>query len=129
MWEHENVFSLVVQVVCYWAGGECNNQPSTGRARTEKKNGMHNQVSAGIEILDVIRLHVLEVLLLTVLKNESNTSAVHQLVVHQESSVGYFPPTSSTHLNNIQASKVRTVKVPNRLQVMRNGFFVPCPGR
>jgi hypothetical protein len=32
MWEHKNVFSLVVQLVCYWAGGERNNQPSTGAA-------------------------------------------------------------------------------------------------
>ena len=26
MWEHENVFSLVVQLLCCWAGGERNNQ-------------------------------------------------------------------------------------------------------
>jgi len=32
MWEHENIFSLVVQLVCCWVGGECNNQPSTGVA-------------------------------------------------------------------------------------------------
>ena len=29
MWEHENVFSLVVRLVCCWAGGEHNNQPLT----------------------------------------------------------------------------------------------------
>jgi hypothetical protein len=33
MWEHENVFSLVVQLVCGWAGGERNNQPFTGAAK------------------------------------------------------------------------------------------------
>ena len=33
MWEHENIFSLVVQLVCCWVGGECNNQPSTGVAK------------------------------------------------------------------------------------------------
>jgi hypothetical protein len=27
MWEHENVFSLVIQLLCCWAGGERNNQP------------------------------------------------------------------------------------------------------
>ncbi len=26
IWEHENVFILVVQLVCSWAGGERNNQ-------------------------------------------------------------------------------------------------------
>jgi len=33
MWEDENVVSLVVQLVCCWADGECNNQPSTGAAK------------------------------------------------------------------------------------------------
>jgi hypothetical protein len=33
MWEDENVVSLVVQLVCCWAGGERNNQPSTGAAK------------------------------------------------------------------------------------------------
>ncbi len=33
MWEHENVVSLVVQLVCYWAGRERNNQPLTGAAK------------------------------------------------------------------------------------------------
>jgi hypothetical protein len=33
MWEHENVFSLVVQSVSCWAGGERNNQPLTGATK------------------------------------------------------------------------------------------------
>ena len=57
--------------------------------------------------------------------NDSNTPAFHQLVVHPESRVGYFPPTSAAHLNNILASMVKTLKVPNRLQVFRNGVFLP----
>jgi len=57
--------------------------------------------------------------------NGSNTPAFHQLVVHPESRVGYFPPTSAAHLNYILVSMVRTVKVPNRLQVFRNVVFLP----
>ena len=33
MWEDENIVSLVVQLICCWAGRECNNQPSTGAAK------------------------------------------------------------------------------------------------
>ncbi len=33
MWEDENIVQLVVQLVCCWAGGERNNQPSTGAAK------------------------------------------------------------------------------------------------
>jgi hypothetical protein len=33
MCEDENVVSLLVQLVCCWAGGERNNQPSTGAAK------------------------------------------------------------------------------------------------
>ncbi len=33
MWEDGNVVSLVVQLVCGWAGGELNNQPLTGAAK------------------------------------------------------------------------------------------------
>jgi hypothetical protein len=33
MWEHEKVFSLVVQVICCWVGGEHNNQPSMGEEK------------------------------------------------------------------------------------------------
>jgi hypothetical protein len=32
-WEHENVFSLVAQLVCCWVGGERNKQPSMGAAK------------------------------------------------------------------------------------------------
>jgi len=37
MWEHEHIFSLVVQLVCCWVGGECNNQPSTRGAKVMDK--------------------------------------------------------------------------------------------
>ena len=33
LWEDENVVRLVVQLVCCWAGGERNNQPSTGAVK------------------------------------------------------------------------------------------------
>jgi len=33
MWEHENVFSLVVKLICCWVGGEHNIQPTTGAAK------------------------------------------------------------------------------------------------
>ena len=36
MREHEKIFSLVVQSVCCWLGGERNN------AAQKQKNGMHN---------------------------------------------------------------------------------------
>jgi len=37
MWEDENVVSLVFQLVYCWAGGERNNQPSTGAAKVIDK--------------------------------------------------------------------------------------------
>ena len=33
MWEHENMFTLVAQLVCCWVDGERNNQPLTGVAK------------------------------------------------------------------------------------------------
>jgi hypothetical protein len=47
MWEHENVFSLVVQLVCCWAGGERNNQPLTGAAKVMDDWDKSDRTAAG----------------------------------------------------------------------------------
>jgi len=48
MWrEHENVFSLVVQLVRGWAGSECNNQPSTGAGDVMDGWDKSNRTAAG----------------------------------------------------------------------------------
>jgi hypothetical protein len=47
MWEHENVFSLVVQLICCWVGGEHNNQPLTGAAKVMDGQDKSNRTAAG----------------------------------------------------------------------------------
>ena len=62
MWEHENVFSLVVKSICCWAGGERNNQPTMGVAKvmdgrdtsdiTVAGKGWQKGTAAGSESVD-----------------------------------------------------------------------------
>jgi hypothetical protein len=47
MWEHEKVFSLVVQLVCSWAGGEHNSQPSTEGAKAMDSRYKNDRAAAG----------------------------------------------------------------------------------
>jgi hypothetical protein len=47
MWKHENVFGLVVEWVCCWAGGEHNNQPSTGVAKVMDFRDKRDRRAAG----------------------------------------------------------------------------------
>jgi hypothetical protein len=47
IWEHENVFSLVVQWVCCWAGRERNNQPLMGAAKVMDGRDKSNRTAAG----------------------------------------------------------------------------------
>jgi len=44
---HENVFCLVVQSVCCWGGGECNNQPLTGAMKVMDGRDKSNRTVAG----------------------------------------------------------------------------------
>jgi hypothetical protein len=45
--ETGNVFSLVMQLVCCWAGRECNNQPLTGAAKAIDAAGKSDRKAAG----------------------------------------------------------------------------------
>ena len=47
MWEHENIFSLVVQSVSCWAGGERNNQPLTGVTKVMDGRDKSDRTVAG----------------------------------------------------------------------------------
>ena len=47
MWEHENVYSSVVQLVYCWAGRECNNQPSTGVVKVMDGRDKSDRTAAG----------------------------------------------------------------------------------
>jgi len=47
MWDHENVFGLLVQWVCCCAGGERNNQPSMKAAKVMDGRGKKDRTAAG----------------------------------------------------------------------------------
>jgi len=47
LWENDYIFSLVVQLVCCLAGGECNNQPLAEVAKAMDGQYKSNRAAAG----------------------------------------------------------------------------------